>query len=975
MSEHRIISNIKENSPAHASIPFWSWNDRLEPERLRKQIRRMKEIGMGGFFMHARFGLETEYLSDEWFDAILACIDEAEKLDMEAWSYDENGWPSGFGGGKLLEDPVNHAMGLVPAIEDAFPTDEKVMAVYRVADGRCTRLSADDGKGNFYVVRLRVDNTYVDTMDPAVTARFIACTHEEYKRRIPEKDFGRRMPGFFTDEPQYYRWSTPYSLTLPDAFAERYGYDIWQAVPALFWDFDGAEALRYDYYSLCHDRFMQGFMEPVYRWCEENGVQLTGHGIEESSLSGQMMCCGGVMPLYAFEHLPGIDYLGRGLNTDLAGKQIGSVCAQLEKPRAITETFACCGWDVSPRDLRNIAELQYVNGLNMMCQHLYPFSSRGQRKRDYPAHYSETLQWQDEFADFNRYFNNLGAALAYGHEAADVLVIHPMHNAWRCYKRADHTSVEHLDRELRETMKWLGDRQIPYHFGDERLMRDYAAVEGDLLRVGACRYKYVFLPGCDTLDASTVALLRQLLAAGGKLVTFGRMPTCIDGHSADLSDLCATATLDELVAAAPLHIDCNGEAAEGLRIQLRDGNDGRLLFVKNLTGKDMDLNIRARGFASIAALSMDDLSLSALRARKTADGIETRLFLEAGHSAVLIDSAEPAALPYDLPWRTWSPISLDRPFTLAEMPENMMTLDRARVALNGGEFSEERPVECIRDNLLFNRFAGRVSLAFTFEAATVPEKLMLVAEPVKGLSVTLNGEELPVLPEYRIDPRFISFDAAKAVKSGKNEILVSLDYWQRDEVYDVLYGGGSESVRNCLSFDTEIENIYLFGSFSVRTDADAFTPEPRFAESYTGGFCLDAPNAEVDPSDLVRSGFPFFGGRLRLRCELDWKPGDPAELVPGGRWAIMGIEVNGESAGTLMFDTHRDLTPWLREGKNEIILTPCCALRNLMGPFHRSNPEPTSVGPNTFSYEKEWKGTVCRDYLPRYAFVRFGIDK
>ena len=107
MSEHRIISNIKENSPAHASIPFWSWNDRLEPERLRKQIRRMKEIGMGGFFMHARFGLETEYLSDEWFDAILACIDEAEKLDMEAWSYDENGWPSGFAGMKLLEDSAN----------------------------------------------------------------------------------------------------------------------------------------------------------------------------------------------------------------------------------------------------------------------------------------------------------------------------------------------------------------------------------------------------------------------------------------------------------------------------------------------------------------------------------------------------------------------------------------------------------------------------------------------------------------------------------------------------------------------------------------------------------------------------------------------------------------------------------------------------------------------------------------------------
>ncbi|HCL04124.1 MAG TPA: hypothetical protein DHW61_17230, partial [Lachnoclostridium phytofermentans] len=88
-----IIDRFNENLQKYKSIPFWSWNDKLQPEELRAQIREMKDVGMGGFFMHARGGLKTPYMEDEWFDCVEACIDEAKKLDMNAWCYDENGWP------------------------------------------------------------------------------------------------------------------------------------------------------------------------------------------------------------------------------------------------------------------------------------------------------------------------------------------------------------------------------------------------------------------------------------------------------------------------------------------------------------------------------------------------------------------------------------------------------------------------------------------------------------------------------------------------------------------------------------------------------------------------------------------------------------------------------------------------------------------------------------------------------------------
>ena len=91
--------NLRDPESMYRPVPFWSWNEKLSPEELRWQIREMKKVGLGGFFMHARGGLQTGYLSDEWMDCVKACLDEAAKLDMNAWLYDENGWPSGFGGG------------------------------------------------------------------------------------------------------------------------------------------------------------------------------------------------------------------------------------------------------------------------------------------------------------------------------------------------------------------------------------------------------------------------------------------------------------------------------------------------------------------------------------------------------------------------------------------------------------------------------------------------------------------------------------------------------------------------------------------------------------------------------------------------------------------------------------------------------------------------------------------------------------
>ncbi|MFZ4777899.1 MAG: hypothetical protein ACOYM3_21225 [Terrimicrobiaceae bacterium] len=74
------------------SKPFWSWNGELKARELVRQVRVLKRMGFGGFFMHARVGLDTPYLKRKWFDAIKTSVREAKRLGFEAWLYDEDRW-------------------------------------------------------------------------------------------------------------------------------------------------------------------------------------------------------------------------------------------------------------------------------------------------------------------------------------------------------------------------------------------------------------------------------------------------------------------------------------------------------------------------------------------------------------------------------------------------------------------------------------------------------------------------------------------------------------------------------------------------------------------------------------------------------------------------------------------------------------------------------------------------------------------
>lgn len=170
-------------------IPFWSWNDKLEPQEIVYQVQKMRDAGIGGFFMHARGGLQTEYMGEEWFEHIATAAEEGALYGMGAWAYDENGWPSGFGNGLVNALGIEYQQKFLRMETECKHTETQI--------GR-------SGKHWFYY---EVNPFYVDVLDKKVISAFIEKIYEPYYER-----FANKLEGFFTDEPQITREGIPWSF-------------------------------------------------------------------------------------------------------------------------------------------------------------------------------------------------------------------------------------------------------------------------------------------------------------------------------------------------------------------------------------------------------------------------------------------------------------------------------------------------------------------------------------------------------------------------------------------------------------------------------------------------------------------------------------------------------------------------------------------------------------------------------------------
>jgi hypothetical protein len=952
----------------YQSIPFWSWNDKLDSEELRRQIRHMKSVGIGGFFMHARGGLKTEYMGEEWFEATAACIDEAEKQNMNAWCYDENGWPSGFAGMKLLDDEKNHVHYLTLEYKESF--DNTALAVYYIDNTKLIRLTAPtDGVKEYICIYDKTNPSVVDILNEDVVKKFIDETHEKYYARF-KKDFGNVLLGFFTDEPQYYRWGTAYTPCILNEYKKAYNENLLDRLAALLVDCNDAYELRYRYWLLMNKLYINSFAKQVYEWCENHNCKLTGHSIEESSLAAQMWCSAGVMPFYEYEQIPGIDWLRREISDEMSPRQVSSVAMQLGKKQILTETFACTGWDVTPKELKRIAEWQYVNGVNLTCQHLYPYSIRGQRKRDYPTFFSEHNPWIKYFKHFNDYFTTIGYMLTESKEVAKVAIIHPIHSAYLTYNDNDNiNSVKELEVSFKALVEKFGAANIGHHYIDELLLEKHGKVENNKLIMGLCEYDYVVIPQMQNLDSNTVKMLKEYIENGGKLWLAGEKPCYVDGKKKELDFLNSNITFEDMYNNDVLINDFSTT----VRSTYRKANFGDFIYAVNTskeTPHSVSFYVNAKG---AKLFDLEQRAPKPLYFEKTENGIVIPLSFKATQSYVIM--IDDNALPCENKNITGTSIDIGTNAEIVSVTENSLTLDYAAISYDNINYEKPLPIAAIFDRLLRERQNRKVYLKYTFNIKEIPDTIFLEAEKTDIENVWLNNENIKNFEKGTIDLSFIRKNIKKNVKIGINEIVFEINYFQAEYVYSVLFDitNGTESLMNCLSYDTDIEAIYIRGDFFV--DSDGYTRGDKNTSISNSKFEIVKSKREINVARINDNGYPFFAGEIIFQKEFYVDKTD-YNLHLLGRFSIAEVFVNDNYVGILMFDDTCDISRFLLKGKNILKIKLTNSNRNLLGPFHfKKDPDPYGVAPGTFLLTNTWENGESPLYTHSYAFTHFGLTK
>ena len=965
----------------YRATPFWAWNCELQKDELLRQIDIFKEMGLGGFHMHCRAGMSTTYLSDDFMGLVKACTDHARENRMLSWLYDEDKWPSGFGGGYVTKDDAYRQRYIIFTCDQNYVPGDAARLIARfdvvLGEDKCLKSyrKVTDGEAAegvlWSVWRELADKTpwynnesYVDTLNKKAIERFIEVTHERYFETVGD-DFGNTVPAIFTDEPQFARKSTlafadskqnvtlPWTDDLEDTFTAAYGESLVDHLPELLWDLpDGQISLtRYHYHDHISERFAQAFADTCGNWCNAHGIALTGHMMEEPTLHSQTSAIGDCMRSYRSFHIPGIDMLCARFEFTTA-KQCQSAVHQYGRPGMMSELYGVTGWDFDFRGHKLHGDWQAALGVTVRVPHLSWVSMKGTAKRDYPASISYQSSWYKEYRYVEDHFGRVNTALTRGNPLVNVAVIHPVESYWLHWGPNEQTLLvrDKMDENFQNITNWLLTGNIDFDFICESTFPAQCPTGGAPLRVGEMAYDVVIVPECETLRSTTLDRLEAFRAAGGKLVFMGDAPKyenakpSLRGRSLfDRSRQIAFsrgAILEELYEDRSIEIrEWNGALTTNLIHQLRQDHNGRWLFISHCSepyNKDVaekqHLRVYVKGICKPQLWDTITGEIKPLHYRYQ-DGrtlIMLRLFDYDSALIFLEDTEEVCSLELNsMPQLTNlnMPIPATVSYTLSE--PNALLLDTARYALDREDLSEP-------ENILRIDAGIRRRLNFPSSRAQPWVVEAKPAEHTVTLEFTVHSEIDYKKPYLALEDPEIS-----TILWNGETVTASPDGYYVDRSIQKIalppIQKGENILRVTFPFAerSNCEAMYLLGEFGVRIAGRRLTVT-QLPESL--GF-----------SDLTYQGLPFYGGALSYHIPVSCAEEQDAVLrIPHYTAAVNTVEVDGEKKAVVAYPPYDAHLGRLTEGEHTISVTSYISRRNCFGDVHNADEKMSWIGPNSW---------------------------
>lgn len=369
-----------------SALLFWMWNDELDPAEIRRQIGEFHRQGVEGFFIHP---MPSEfrprdfpdgmpgYLSERFFAMVRVAVERAAELGMEAWLYDEGGWPSGTVNGRLTVEHPELRLGRI------FP----------------------DGTIEFLPNRS-------DLFNPETTAVFLRETHEKYAACLREY-LGTVVPGIFTDEPYFGHFfpgqALPWSPVLAARFQRETGIDAREAAIRIHRGEDAQ--LRRAYCKALVAQILDGYLLPIREWCHRHGMLSIGHFNGDDCIANVQDLLGGdFFAVQSGFDICGCDAIWRQIHPLMPETDLSRLTASAARGRrSLSETFAVYGEDLSLAEMKQVAAMQFVSGIEFVAPMAAHYSNRGGRQVTTVSNFFGVDPRWERYAHFSGFCRRMSA--------------------------------------------------------------------------------------------------------------------------------------------------------------------------------------------------------------------------------------------------------------------------------------------------------------------------------------------------------------------------------------------------------------------------------------------------------------------------------------------------------------------------------------------------------------------------------------
>jgi hypothetical protein len=962
-------------SNEYRSVPFWVWNDKMERSQIDFMLNEFKNKGCGGVFVHPRPGLITEYLSDEWFDLFQYSVEKGKELGLTIWIYDENSYPSGFGGGHVpaqMPESYNQGQGLKMTTYDTLPNTlfNCFLCLMETEESRKNITNEIDNfkgqQGKFYVFHKTYYGaspwyggfSYVDLLVEGVTQKFLEVTMPGYEK-VSGDEFGKIVPGIFTDEPGIpssggIRW-TP---DLFNEFEKKWEYDLKLHLPSLFEEIGDWKKIRHNYMETLLQMFIDRWSKPYFNYCKENNLIWTGHYWEHNW--PDLSQGGDNMAMYAWHQMPGIDMLFNQFNETSPRAQFGNVRAvkelrsaanQVGYKRTLCETYGGGGWDVTFKDMKRLGDWTYVLGVNFMNQHLSHTTLKGARKYDYPPVFTYHSPWWSDYKVLNDYFGRLSVALSNGEQINDLLIIEPTTTLWNYYSYVKgNRTLEQIGQEFQHFVTRLEKSQVEYDLGSENIIKDRGSVKKGKFTIGQRSYSTVIIPPLvENIEKHTFDLLADFAKQGGKIISFSvpeRLSGELDGSVSEFfkSDNSSIVLLNQLEEEVIRHYFNNSEIqftdikGGNLFHQRRKYKDGQLLFLVNSAMKEPTNGmIKAKGKSVVEMDAFTgELKSYPFAAKNEELSINFNL-PPAGSLLLFISNKKIKEYESDNEYINAQIIREESPLEIFPLQENAMKVDFCDLMIKRKEYKniyfskaadiafneygfEGNPWNTsiqykrqIVDRDTFQSGGFTVKYYFETKGDISTNNMKVCVERPEIFEVKINGTKVSPIPDkWFLDKSFPLYDISQWVKPGKNIV---------------------EATVEPMSVFAEIEPIYIIGNFTV---LPANT-----------GWMIDMKKPLLELGSWKKQGFPFYSWAVGYKKNYQIEDIQKSYKIALPQWngTVCEVIVNDKKAGIIGFEPFElDISDFIKQGENAIEIRVIGSLKNLLGP-HFNHPDPGLASP------------------------------